>query len=353
MAGAVVEADERLGGDRDAHDGHEGQVGEAVDDADGGQGGLGADGAQGAVLHQLVVDGHVAHAGGNLQQEARHAEGEDLPHHGGRKAHVGCAQLERGLGRDDEVPQHADHRDAQTAHRSQGRTRDTPAQHHDEEVVEADAGHGADHHGEQGAVGSASGADEVVDAHADDLRDAAHREDPHVDAGLLVDGRRGGGKREQRVHAGGDVAKTRDDHRDDDGERERVAEHALGVCLAALAQAQRCERVAAVAHEHGQRHEEDARREGRRGHGKARLAHGLAQEGSRDDVVGAVDEHADDRGDGKLQQQLGHRLGTHAEGLGICLGVVGPLYVDVFVLVDLVHVLAVHSAPIASIYQTL
>ena len=272
-----------------------------------------------AIEHQQVVHQEVDNRHGHLQDEAGGAQAEDEADHFGFQFEVLPIQLEGHALGEREVPENRKAGNALAQHRCQGAAVHAPAQHDNEQEVQHHAGHRADDHGKQRAVGSARRADEVVHAHADDLEDHAQADDAHEAVGVVVDFGRDAGKREQRLHARWNASNNGYDCRDDDTQAHRVAQALLGRIAVALAQAQRRERIAAVADEHAHRHEDGHKRHGGRGNRKAYLAHGLAKEYGVDDVVGAVHKHAHDGGHSELGNELRDGIGSHAGSARIAL----------------------------------
>ena len=229
-------------------------------------------------------------------------------------------QLHRNVLRNDEVPQHRGARDGLAAHRGQRAALHAPAQHHDEQEVEHRARYRADDHGAQRAVRCAGRTDEVVHAHADALEHEAQRDDLDERASVLPILRRGARHAEQRIDAGGNMHEHGHDHREHERQAHRVAQATLGLHPVALAHAQRCQRITAVAHEHGDGHEHRHDGHGHRGGGKADLAHGLPQEDGVDDVVRTVDQHAQDRRDGEFHDKPRNGRRTHAADFIVAAG---------------------------------
>ena len=119
-------------------------------------------------------------------------------------------------------------------------------------------------------------------------------------------------KGKQSLHARRNAREHRNHDRDYDAQAHRVSQALFSSLPVPLAQAQCGKRVAAVADEHAQRHEDGHKGHGCRGHRKADFAHGLAQENGVDNVVGAIDEHAHNGGNGKLQHQLRNGARAHS-----------------------------------------
>ena len=124
--------------------------------------------------------------------------------------------------------------------------------------------------------------------------------------------RRGARRAQQPVDASGNEHDHGHDHREHDGQAHRVAQAALGFHPVALAHAQRGQRVAAVAHEHGDGHEHrhDGHRHG--GGGQADLAQRLPEEDRVDDVVRAVHQHAENGRDSEFDDEARDGCRAHA-----------------------------------------
>ena len=172
---------------------------------------------------------------------------------------------------------------------------DAQAHAHDENRIENGTAYRADEHGKKRPVRRAAGTDEIIDAHTDDLEDAAQADDLNEIAGIgahRIGGRR---KREQRFDAGRHMSEHREQNGYQHAECEGIAQNMLGFAVLPLAQTKRAQRVAACADEHRNRHEH---RHDRRCHaygGKTDFSCTVAKEYRVDNVVRTVHEHAQNR----------------------------------------------------------
>ena len=123
---------------------------------------------------------------------------------------------------------------------------------------------------------------------------------------------RNAGKRKERFHARIDAGKNGNQHCNDNTQAYRIAQRFFGGITVAFAQAQSAKRIAAVANEHAQRHEDGHDGHGCRGNRKARFAHGLAKEHRINNVISTVNQHAHNGGNGELHNELRDRASAHA-----------------------------------------
>lgn len=231
-------------------------------------------------------------------------------YHFGIELQVACVQLECNVLGEQEVPQYTNTGNALAKHSSQCTAHNAPSENQHKQVVQNDARKRADNHGKQGAVWCACRTDEVVYAHADNLEDNAESDDLDERVRVIVDFRRSAGKREERLHAGRNAGDYSHHNRNDDSKTHRIAKALFSSLLVAFAQTQCGKRVAAIADEHAQRHEDRHQRHGGSCYRKANLAHGLAKEDGVNYVVGTVNQHAHNRGNGEFQHQF--RNGTRS-----------------------------------------
>ena len=221
-------------------------------------------------------------------------------------------QLQRRLLGEHEVPQHRSAGNGLATHRGKGAAGNAPAQHHHVQVAEAGAGNRADDHGQQGAHGGAGGADEIVHAHAHHLEGKAQGKDVDELLGVGTDFGGDAGKGQEQVK--GDRAPGNDQDHQPDGQaqKHRVPQHSLCFPVLAFTQTQGAQGIAAHAREHGKGHEQDHGGVGGGGSGQSQLSQGLPQENGADQVVGAVDQHARNGGDGELGNESGNGPASHA-----------------------------------------
>ena len=288
----VVETQKRLHGDRHADKRQNGEHGHATDHADGGQRIVGADGAHRAIFHECIVGNDLRYGSANLQHERSRAQRKNLAHERPIHRKILAAQAQRYTRGLREVPHHGNAADTLAAHSSPRAADDAQAHTHDENRIENGAAYRADEHGKKRPVRRAAGTDEIIDAHTDDLEDAAQADDLNEVAGIgahRIGGRR---KREQRFDAGRHMSEHREQNGYQHAECEGIAQNMLGLAVLAFAQTKRAQRVAACADEHSNRQEH---RHDRRCHaygGKADFSCTVAKEYRVDNVVRAVHEHA-------------------------------------------------------------
>ena len=175
---AVVVTDERLRAHDEADHGSDGETRGLLRDADGGEGARRAERIHSAVLRDHLVEHHRDNGGCNLHDERGDAEGHDLHHQ--RAVGTQARKLPGWNGARFEKMKY--HRtgampNAWPATVAQALPATPMPKHRDEQQVEHDAHHGAEHHGQQRERRLTRRAQEVVQAHAERLEGEEHADD--------------------------------------------------------------------------------------------------------------------------------------------------------------------------------
>ena len=243
-------------------------------------------------VHQAVA---------NLHHRRRQAQNINLAHVGGAQLHVAPANanwralLDKELG--DESGCHKLRADG-----GPGGALDSPMELHDEKVVKNNVSHGACDFAEHGRFGVTHRTDKVVHAGGDCLEHGAAQKNAHVAAGYGQCLVAGAEQLEERHHKDFTERERAECHQDQ--KREGIVQDnaCLNVFLLAEADGEKC--VTAHTHHHGHCHNEQANGEAQGNACDTETADALTHEETVHYVVEGVYQHADDGGNGKLQDQF-------------------------------------------------
>ena len=298
LPGAVVEADDRLGGHVDGDDAEDYHHGHAVDDPHGPHRQVAA------VPYKLEVEQGADDAPGQLHGEGRHPDGEYPQRDPPLRPQVGGPEPERTAA-PEKMGQHPKTGGRHGDDGGQGRPGHPHPQDEDEERVQQDVGRRPDHHSQHGGPGVPLGPDQVVHPETQALKDVPPQDDGEVLPGVAYCLRAGS---EQRQH---NVPERQAQDGDAEGDRnqqgEGVPQYLFGLRPVLLAQPYGDQGAGAHAHQHPEGHGHDHHR---KGDAEARQGQGPDAPAYVDavyDVVEGVGHHPDDGRHEVLPQQSADR----------------------------------------------
>ena len=262
------------------------------------------------VEHQQAVDDAVgtdSHAGRDVHQERRHADGEDTAHDAPLHALETMSQAD-GVGTLEKVVEYPQHSDELRNDRGQSRAPYAPTELENEDGSEDDVAHHGGERRQHGLLRMASGAHHVVQPNHGEGDGRAQQDDLHEVA--CIGQRLAAGAEEAQDGVEEDERQSAEHHGVDEAEHQRVAQHLVHALHVLLPQADGRDGGAARRNEVAEGRRQVHQREG---DGQARNSHGayaVTDEDAVDDVVKRHDGHADDGGDGILYEQLPDAFGT-------------------------------------------
>ena len=294
-AGTEIVAHDGLHAHRQSDYNHDVEHQQAVDNA------VGADGHVASMVSQAVVDEDDDGAGRDVHQERRHADGEDAAHDAPLQS-VEVAMQADGVGTPEEVVQYPQRADELRDDRSQCCPLYAPAELENEEGSEDDVGHHGGKRCQHGLLRMARGTHNVVQPDHGVGDGRAQQNDLHEVAGI-GQGIGAGSEEAQNVVEKNECQSTKHDSVDET-EHQGIAQHLVHSLHVLLPQTDGRDGGAAgryqIAEGCRQVHQREGDGQTCNGHG----THAVADEDAVDDVVQRHDGHADDGGDGILQQQF-------------------------------------------------
>jgi len=303
---AEIISDDRLHAVIDADDRHDEQDREREDGAHGPNGHVAA-----VLLEPAIQDG-VHKAPRELHRERRHADGGDGENDPSVKAHVSQSDPEHAA----PAPQKAHYPRRRSRLRDEGgqrRSPHAPAKPVNKQDQEDDVERGVQDHRHHGDARMPLGADDAVEAEAEELEHGAQQDDADELARIGERCRAPAEERQDGVQK--DEARDRERQRCDEHQGDAIAKYSFGACEVFLSQADGDARRGAGTDEHPEGHEDQGDGEGESHAGDCERPHHLPHEDAVDDAVHRGHDGAHDRGGREADQEL--QNGFFAEALGV------------------------------------